>query len=348
MPATLDINAQVNILDAVGAVNRKSFGTPLHATDDVTGGFTENVRFYASNTEAQADADLGTVTKAALATAFSRSRRPKQVAVGKVVYVSLGTSLDAILADSEDFYGVDLASRVQADIEALAVWAEANERIAVPQSSDAALLAGTALNVGENLQGASYKRTGLLYHEDDTEHAAMSWLAGRLAFSPDDFSGIWAYDQLPGITVDSINTTQKNTVVGYNANVYLPFKGQPATWAGTTADGSYFDQRITADWLKARTEERFAQAFLNATARGTKIPYDNDGIGIFRSLLLAQLRDGERLKHLRAGSSSVEELDISDIPEATVQARQLTLNAVTVITGAIQEITANITLLVQL
>ena len=348
MPATLDINVSVNVLDSPGAVNRKDFGIPVHATADVGAGFTELIRYYASANEAAQDTDLNASAQTAVAAGFSQDPHPAKVGVAKVAYISLATDLDALKAFDDSWYGLDLFSRAQADIEAAAAWAEANEKLFCPQTSDAALLAGTPANVGLNLQAASYDRTGLSYHSDDAEHLAFALLCHRLAINPDEKSTIWAYAQLAGITVDSVNSTQKTNILAASANLYIPFKGQPAYWPGTLASGRYFDQRTTADWFKARTEERLAQLLIDATNRGEKVPYDNDGIGMVANQISAQLSEGERLKHFRADSSTLQIPVISDIPQATIQSRKLTISGQTVLAGAIQEITANITVLVTL
>src|SRR5690606_22892175 len=126
---------------------------------------------------------------------------------------------------------------------------------------------------------------------------AAAWAAQRLAVNPDVQTTTWKFAQLVGITASSITSTQKAAVLARNANIYLPFFSTSATGDGTAADGTHLDLVLSADWVKARVEEALAQLFINASARGSKIPYPNAGLNTLSAETLKVLDLGVRAGH---------------------------------------------------
>ncbi len=338
MGATLDIDTVVvNLSSSPGAVSRKSFGTPNHATEGAT--FGERIRFYETNPAVQADADLDAPTKLAGATFFAQEPRPPELAISRVANATLAADLDAVRAENDNWYGLDVASRAQADIEAAAGWNEANEKLYVPQSSDAAYLAGTGGNVGEVLRLASYQRSaGPLFHSPDTEHAALAWLTAKLWVDPDVITTFWKAATLVGIIPDVITATEKGNIFDENGNVFLTLGGLPATGEGTIAGGGFIDTRITKDWFKARLEENTAQLIIDVSNQGRKIPYDDTGIAMIENLVRKLIVTGEAAGHFLVGSSKITVPLRQDVPDADVLARELNLDIKVTTAGAIQKV----------
>lgn len=346
MAATLDVETVVvNISSSPGAVSRKSFGTPVHATEDVGAGFTERIRFYTTNLEAQADGDLDPPAKVAAATFFSQEPRPPTLGIARVAFVTLSDDLDEVRVENDNWYGLDISSRAEADILAAAAWTETNEKLFGGQTSDAAVLANTAGNVMEDLAGFTYKRTWSIYHSTDTEHAALAWFAKKLAADPDSQVTFWKAATLAGIVSDVISTTQKNNIFINKGNVYLTLGGVGATGEGTLADGLPIDTRISKDWFKARLEEETAQVILDLSNTNRKISYDNDGIATIENILRGRAQVGERLKHFRADASTFDVPALADIDDADITARELTLSATLILAGAIQKVIYNVVVL---
>jgi hypothetical protein len=349
MGATLDNAITVNILSAASRVGPQGFGTILHATDEVEVGFTELWREYESNNEAQNDADLKAPAKAAIATLFSQQTNPGVVRVGKVAWVSLATDLDAIEADDDGFYGLVLESRTQADLEAAAAWALANSKLFCGQTSDAAVLAGTAANVMLNIQATNNARAATIYHADDTEYLDIAWWAGKLAADPDEQATIFRYYQPDGITVDDMTSTEKSNIFGADGNVYLPFAGIPATGEGVLSSSDPIDTTVSKDWLEARVFEAAAQKLLDASARNEKIPYTDAGIAVFEDLVREVIARGIRAQHIRDDEGFepiVFTPRLEDVPQADFDNRLVRVDATVWLAGAIEEATFNIAVLI--
>jgi len=211
--------------------------------------------------------------------------------------VGVSTDLAAILAASTNWYGFSIWSRDKGDILEAALWCEANYRLFLAQSSDSAVTAYTAGNVLARLKAFSYERTALIWHALDAEYADLAWLSSKLAVDPDSDTTFWRYQTLSGITLDDLTATQISNIRTNNGNVYEEFYGRPVTSKGRTVDGQPIDVLITVDWTRSRMEERIAQALVDASNRGSKIPYTDAGIGTITGIVLGVLEDGVDIGH---------------------------------------------------
>lgn len=243
--------------------------------------------------------------------------------VATTASVGVEDELTSIANENGDFYGVVLASRAQADILQAAAWTEANQRLFVAQSSDAGILTSGSTDVAALLSAASYERTALIYHGDDTEAADAAWLANRLSFDPDTNSTTFAHVTLAGVSVDTISVTSRTNVLGKNANVYLPLKSVGATYDGTCASGRYIDEVLTGDWFRSRIEEDHAQALLDASSRGEKIPHDGGGYAVFEAQVRTRWEQGARAGHFTREQAA----DGTDPLVLTIPTRQATPTA---------------------
>lgn len=346
MSATHDNAIAITVAADSGRIDTQDFGTPLLATDQLEAGFTERVRFYESVTEVNADADLQADTVARLNLAFAQTPRSQRLAVGRINFaVTVGDELDAIRAESDDWYGLAASTRAELKIIDIAAWAETNERLYAAQTSDAALLAGTALNIGEDLRLATRDHTTLLYHSDDTVAADLAWLAKKLGKDPDSGTTTWRHATLTGVTPDVITSTEKGNVETENANTYLTLFGQGATGKGLLSSGNQIDTRISRDWIDARISEGIAVLFLGFSNRNESIPYDNDGISLVAGVVEEWFGRGESLRHFRVGSTSLVIPKIEDIATADITARILRLNGSATLAGSIEEVAITITVL---
>lgn len=348
---TLDGNILINVLPSANAVRRQSFGRLVIATEDVEVGFTETYRLYQKNSDAEADADLGAPAKAAVASFFSQGLHPTDVAVMKcaAAYASLATELGALALLFPDWYGVVCQSRDQTIIEAGAAWVAANSpRLGYFQTSDAEVLAQTALNVAENLQGLNYNNVALAWHDNDLQNFDVAQMAYKLAADPDQTTTQWAYTPLSGVSVPAVtgfDPADQAVVAAYNANYYSTLLGAPATWPGVTVNGSKIDALISRDWFQARATESTAQHILNKSAQNRKVPFTDKGMRECSGLMLAIGRQGEstRLGHFRPGSFSVDVPPITDVPPADLQGRIMQVGtAEAILAGSIEKVVWNV------
>jgi hypothetical protein len=203
--ANLDGAITITVSASAGGVDRKDFGTVLHITDDVGGGFPL-LRVYDSARSVRADTDVNAATQELLADyGFAQSPRVRKIAIGKVNYVSaLAAQLDALVAEEKSagvpWYGLVASSQDEAEVLEAAAWAESSEKLYVGQTADAAVPAGTAGNVAEDMAGFAYDRSALIYHATAAEDAAMAWAAKKLAKDPDVGKTSWRHVGLAGVS----------------------------------------------------------------------------------------------------------------------------------------------------
>jgi len=278
-------------------------------------------------------------------TAFAQDTGVDSILVGRedALDANMTATLDAIeAAGSDTWYITNLETRTAADILLAAAWTEAREKILIAQSSDADLLAGTAGNIGEDLQTAAYHRTALIYHDDDAEYLDGAWSSSRGGLDLDSpaGAGIWAYDSLEGVPFDAVTGAQATNLWNVNANLYGRAKGLSFTSKGTMASGRKIDVTTSLDWVKVRVEESVLSKFVGTP---TKVPYTNAGIMDIVASITDVLEAGVRNGHI---SPDVDFLIIA--PEATAVAaqakadRELTIQAIFVLAGAIEKVILNV------
>ncbi|MEE9481213.1 MAG: DUF3383 family protein [Kiloniellales bacterium] len=348
--ANLDGAVNVEVSASAGGVDRKDFGTDLHITDDVGGGFPL-LRVYDSARSVRADSDVNAPTQEFLADfGFSQSPRVRKIAIGKVDFVSpLAAQLDLLVAEEKSagvpWYGLVSASQDEADILEVAAWAESSEKLHIPQTADAAVPAGTAGNIAEDLAGFAYDRSALIYHATAAELADLAWTAKKLAKDPDVGKTSWRHVGLTGVSIADLTDTERDTIFGNSANLHGDFGGSAAMGKGRLASTNPIDTRISRDWTKARLFERYAQLFVDKSNRNEDIPYDQDGLNLMFAELLDFLQLGENLRHFRRGSKQFVQPLIANIPSADVIARILRMEGSVILAGAIEEIDLTIAVL---
>lgn len=255
--------------------------------------------------------------------------------------VSPVSDLDALLADRTDWYGLVIDSRDSAVIQIVAAWAEANNRLFVAQANDADIKTTATTDLLSVLASNNYGRTAFIYHNSDTERADAAW-ASKLAVNPDTATTTWAHYTLVGVAVDSaLSSTEITNIIGKNGNVYSTLLGIGATWDGKTVDGRFIDLRITADWTAARIQERVAQALLNASNSGNKIPFTSQGLAQIGSIINSVLTQGEDAGHFVPGTSSVGVPSLAEVASSDRAARCARFTFATEPAGAIHKTIIN-------
>jgi hypothetical protein len=345
MPASWNPDVTVNVLSNAQAVERASFGIAAICTAELEAGFTETYRLYESNSDAQEDKDLKDDAKAAVAAFYSQTLHPKSVAVVKVVYATLATSLDAYLAAvpaADEAYCYFCDDFTLAYQNALADWCLANSKLAAIQSEDAAILDDTAGNLFEILYDDDANGRAFGYYHDATEYAALAQAAVGLSADPDQTASVWYDKTLTGITPEVITTAQKAAVLSNKGNLVLRLMGVSATGHGTLFDGNYIDTLISKDWLKARIGEAVAQLKLDLSNRNQKIPYTNAGLAMIEAVIRGVCKRGERIGHFAEGSTVITVPDISDVDPADIIARACTIPVTVTLSGGILTCTINV------
>jgi hypothetical protein len=266
------------------------FGTPLilGESDRFTAG--ERIRTYTEIAQVEADFTAGDPEIQAAQEMFGQEIRPEQIKIGQVEAGDSGdhvAALNAIELVDNDWYGLFLVSRVQADIEAVAQnYIESRIKILIATSSDTALRDGTAGNVGEVLNAAALDRTSVWYSAD-TDNDLTAGLLG-LQLPKDPGSTNWAFKTIAGPAFDDLSPTQIQNIDNVKANHYTRVAGVNITRLGTMASGEFIDVIRGSDFIQARMQELVYFELLNSE----KIPYTNDGIAAIENRMREALNLG--------------------------------------------------------
>jgi len=156
--------------------------------------------------------------------------------------------------------------------------------------------------------------------------------------NPTKQSTMWSYYTLAGVSVDNITATQKSVLLGRNGNCYLTLGGVGATGMGTMGDGTKIDLRLAADWVKNAIETEMYRALINASNRGSKIPFDDTGFPVIIAAADSVLSIGENAGHFVRGSKVISAPSLIEISEADRQARRYSFSAGVEPAGAVEQV----------
>lgn len=260
---------------------------------------------------------------------------------------TIGDEIDSILSSFPDWYVYVHASTDEEDIYQAAQWIEANgRRVQIAQSADADIIdAGDSDDVASILDAASYTRTSVWYHGSaSTENLAAAIAASALQADPDTQSTTWAHRTLSGITVGAISTTQRDAALAKGANVYLRLKGVGKTWPGIVSSGKFIDEIFVADWFRARIEEDCAQAFSDASARNSKIPFTDEGFTVFETIVRKRYQQGVNAGHFEADTLELTIPKRADVSSQDVAARHFSFSGSVGLAGAAHSVAFDVNL----
>lgn len=303
----------ITIVLGTSPPSRQGFGTGLFLVDQDAGNSLNGARTmtFANYTEAQAAntaAYISASTLEVMRVGFSQQPAPANIKVG---YQDTGGSetvaaaIAAIRAADDNWYGLSIYSRADADIVSAANTIEAitdSPKIFVAQSDDASWLdAGLPAGLS-TLSGK--ERTGLLYHSSDAQYGDLAWLVSRLVWDPDTKSAPWSGQLREVAAITAITSTQRDAIVTNKANVALPFSSANAyVNPGQNMNGRGFYEIISGDWLKARLTEDISYLKLQHTDRGEKIIVDSTGQAKILAILVTRLQQGEEVGHFVRGQT---------------------------------------------
>lgn len=201
-------------------------------------------------------------------------------------------ALNACLRENADWYGVSLASRVEADVLDAAEWVESNERLFGVSSAQAGIIdAAVSSDIASRCQQKQFFRTHVWYHgQADSEALDAAVAANRFTFYPGGET--WANTRLSGVSYDSLAEGQALAAHAKNANTFEPMRNFAVTQNGKVAAGEWIDVIRGRDWLAEQVKINVASQLINANG---KVPYTDSGIqilvnGIRQALLLGQSR----------------------------------------------------------
>ena len=222
---------------------------------------------------------------------------------------NITTALNAVTAENDEWYGLNIESRQDADILLANTWVASELKVLVVQSSDADILTTAGTDIGSTLGATSNKQTQLMYHFKPKQFADGAMLGRALAAKLDDPNGqiTWFAKQLQVIFPNPLNTSQLTNLVTNNSDTFVTEKGRGVTWTGKSVEGEFMDVQTTLDWLQSRIGEA---VFAIISTTPTKVPLDDAGIASVQSEVQGVMLAGVENAHLLG--------DDPDFPRTTV------------------------------
>lgn len=247
------------------------------------------------------------------------------------------TQLSALQLLNDDWYWVLINVGSEANVDDVAAWAETRTKIFGATLSDSGEAAGTG-TIGSGLAAAEYERTFTIYSEYPHMFAAAAWVGYMASHQAGTYTP--AHKTLSGVTVDSLTTTEKNTLETSNINHYQSIRSVGVTRPGTLASGTFIDERHGIDALTAAIQEAVFTVFVNSD----KVPYTAAGLDVVKFNILSAMATFEGTDQvpglLVPDSSAVVMPDIDDVSNADKIARRLAgVRFTATLAGAIHTVT---------
>ncbi|MEX6088860.1 DUF3383 family protein [Raoultella planticola] len=285
--------ANVTVTLSARAAQGRNFGSMLLLGDSTVIPISDRIRLYSSADDIGDDFGVDSQEYAAAVIWFSQQPQPTQIYVGRWAKTlasgedgTAETLLQAVnaLMDYNSWYGLHLAVPeadypTDADIISVAAAVEAStvSRIFGITTDEATILdAATTTDLASKLKAAKYSRTFIQY-STSSRYAALSAFARAFTV---DFTGsnttiTLKFKQQPGITYETLGTSQANNLEAKNCNVYVYYENDTAILEqGVMSNGDFFDERHGLDWLQNAVQTADFNTLYTST---TKIPQTDAG-----------------------------------------------------------------------
>lgn len=275
------------------AAQGRNFGSMLILGTSTVIPISERMRAYSSADDIGDDFGIDSEEYRAAVIWFSQSPQPTVIYVGrwaKTLTSSESGSTESLLQavnaimDFNSWYGLHLAvdeADYPTDAElinvAAAIEASTVSRIfGITTADPETLVAATTTDLSSKLKAAKYSRTFIQY-STSSHYAALSAF-GR-AFTV-DFTGsnttiTLKFKVEPGVTYETLSTSQADALEAKNANVYVYYENDTAILEqGVMCNGDFFDERHGLDWLQNAVQTADFNTLYTST---TKIPQTDAG-----------------------------------------------------------------------
>ncbi|HHJ0008646.1 TPA: DUF3383 family protein [Raoultella planticola] len=290
LPVSNVVNVDV-IMSPVAATGR-NFGALLILGTSTVIPVTERIRQYSAIEDIGDDFGVDSPEYEAATIFFSQSPKPTLVYIGRWAKTlaegeagAVETLLQAVNASLQytNWYGLaiaDSADLVEADViyVAAAIEASSLSRILAVTTDDVnVLVAGNTDNIGYKLKAAGYGRTFWQY-SSSSKYAAISAFgrAFTVNFTGNNTTITLKFKTEPGVTYETLTTTQAAAIDSINGNVYVYYANDTAIiQQGVMANGDFFDERHGLDWLQNYVQTNLYNLLYTSA---TKIPQTDAGV----------------------------------------------------------------------
>ena len=282
----------VDVIMSPTAATGRNFGSLLILGTSTVIPVSERIRLYTGSEEIGADFGEDSPEYAAALVYFSQSPQPTQVYVGRWAKTlataesgSVETLAQAITAVLQftNWYGLGIADDedlTAAEITATAAAIQASNlsRVFAVTSDDSGIIdSASTTDIASTLKAAGYGRTFVQY-STKSKYAALSAFgrAFTVNFTGNNTTITLKFKTEPGVTYETLTSSQAAAVDAKNANVYVYYANDTAILQqGVMANGDFFDERHGLDWLQNYVQTNLYNALYTST---TKIPQTEAGI----------------------------------------------------------------------
>ena len=233
-------------------------------------------------------ADALTSTNNTAGTAFTVKADKNLTVTNAAPSETIAETMAACVAYDSDFYGVALTSRADADILAMAAWAEANGKLYGTCVAGADVLDGSDnTDIASQLMLNNYFRTFSFYHTDAEDYPEVAVMSRCFTVTPGGET--WALKQLAGVKVDALTETEYTVLKAKNVNTFERFRNLSLTQNGKVAAGEWIDVIRFRDFLEEEIKVNVVTAMINRN----KVPYTDAGIAIIEAAIRQALTRGQ-------------------------------------------------------
>ena len=211
-------------------------------------------------------------------------------------------ALGAIENKSSAWYGLIFTKEVrdsviintESAVTAAAAWTQARVKMFFNTSNDLDVLDSVTTNdIVSVLNDGNFTRTISTFASNASQYPSAS-AAGRaftVDFSQPDSTITMKFKQLPGITVEKLTTTEKNTLDSKRGNAFIEV-GDTNIYAESFMAGDFFlDEIHGTDWL---TDAVQTEVYGYLLSRATKVPYTDKGVAALEQQLIKILDESVR------------------------------------------------------
>ncbi|EPO0169138.1 TPA: DUF3383 domain-containing protein [Citrobacter koseri] len=295
MAKGLPLNRVTNVTVTLSAraAQGRNFGSMLILGNSTVIPIAERLRLYSAPDDIGDDFGVDSEEYKAAVIWFSQSPRPTQIYVGRWVETLVDgeagepeTLLEAVnaLLDYNSWYGLHLAvpeGDYPSDADMIAVSAVIESatvsRILAITSDEADIMsAAIETDLASKLKAAKYSRSYIQY-SSTSRYAALSSFgrAFTVNFTGSNTTITLKFKQLPGVTYETLGTSQANALEAKNCNVYVYYENDTAILEqGVMCNGDFFDERHGLDWLQNAVQTADYNTLYTST---TKIPQTDAG-----------------------------------------------------------------------
>ncbi|WP_445435638.1 DUF3383 family protein [Citrobacter amalonaticus] len=295
MAKGLPLNRVTNVTVTLSAraAQGRNFGSMLILGNSTVIPIAERLRLYSAPDDIGDDFGVDSEEYKAAVIWFSQSPRPTQVYVGRWVKTlepaetgEPESLLEAVneLMDYNSWYGLHLAVPEadypsDADIISVAAAIEAatvSRIFGITTDEADTLAAAVTTDLSSKLKAAKYSRTFIQY-STSSRYAALSAFARAFTvdFTASNTTITLKFKQEPGVTYETMTTSQANNLEAKNCNVYVYYENDTAILEqGVMSNGDFFDERHGLDWLQNAVQTADFNTLYTST---TKIPQTDAG-----------------------------------------------------------------------